>query len=775
MSEKSNASGLGATRTSRTVQAVRTLLRGSAVFIYALAAARAPLAGGLYPFGIAAVAAAPGSYGVFALFGACVGYLLPAGPEYIAKYLAAVFAVFLIKLIFSGFGSITGSGAYLPVVAAAGCGVAGAAALFAQGLGAAGAAQLFAETAVCACSAYFLGQAVPLAEHPDKLSAASPRGRVCIAFAFCVALLALARINIGVSLGRVIAVVAVLFTARYGPRLGGCAAGAATGMLLGLGDRSMALMLGGYAFGGLMADIFAPAGRFGCTAAFVLAQAVAAISGGGAVQSALTCMYEVTAAAAIFMLLPERLLARAAALVMPVREGSAETPEELRGRLRNAAGALDDVASMVAQVGGKLTRMRTADISQVCSGASETVCRRCAMKMYCWGAAYNDTMAAMDDMTSVLRHGGELVPQDAPHHFAGRCCRLAELLAEMNRRYGDYVEEGADAGRTGLMREVLVEEFTAMSKYLERMSSRAGGGNVLWRDSEQVRTAFASCGVKVTESIVAKDARGRLSVTAATDTDVEGEEPVLGDTERRTLVRELSQAVDCRLEGPFESGGPGGMLFLEKPALGCATGSAELTKSGERLCGDAADIFTSDGATVMMISDGMGCGGSAAVDSNLTLRAAERLLRADFGFDEALRTVNAAMMLKSGDESFATLDVAVIDLFAGRAEFFKAGSPPTYLRRSGRVERIAKTSLPVGILGRVKAERASARLRSGDLVVMVSDGVPTEDDAWLTGKLEKYDGDDPHALAEAIAAEARAKETDGHGDDITVVAAQITR
>jgi hypothetical protein len=97
-------------------------------------------------------------------------------------------------------------------------------------------------------------------------------------------------------------------------------------MLLGLGDRNMALMLGGYAFGGLMADVFAPAGRFGCTAAFVLAQAVAAISGGGSLAGALTGMYEVTAAAVIFMLLPEKLLARAAAAVMPERAADDAAP-----------------------------------------------------------------------------------------------------------------------------------------------------------------------------------------------------------------------------------------------------------------------------------------------------------------------------------------------------------------------------------------------------------------------------------------------------------------
>jgi hypothetical protein len=58
---------------------------------------------------------------------------------------------------------------------------------------------------------------------------------------------------------------------------------------------------------------------------------------------------------------------------------------------------------------------------------------------------------------------------------------------------------------------------------------------------------------------------------------------------------------------------------------------------------------------------------------------------------------------------------------------------------------------------------------------MVSDGVPVEDDAWLTSALERYDGDDPAKLAAAIAAQARAKETEGRGDDITVVAAIIKR
>lgn len=101
-------------------------------------------------------------------------------------------------------------------------------------------------------------------------------------------------------------------------------------------------------------------------------------------------------------------------------------------------------------------------------------------------------------------------------------------------------------------------------------------------------------------------------------------------------------------------------------------GSAQLSCTGEKLCGDAFESFQdSSGRLVAVLSDGMGSGGRAAVDGAMAAGLTSHLMQAGFGPDSVLRMVNAALMVKSGDESLATLDIASINLFTGRLESLK--------------------------------------------------------------------------------------------------------
>ena len=56
-------------------------------------------------------------------------------------------------------------------------------------------------------------------------------------------------------------------------------------------------------------------------------------------------------------------------------------------------------------------------------------------------------------------------------------------------------------------------------------------------------------------------------------------------------------------------------------------------------------------------------------------------------------------MLKNGQESFATIDLALIDLVsAKKAEFMKIGAATGYIRRADSIDSIFCNTLPAGIL-----------------------------------------------------------------------------
>ena len=170
----------------------------------------------------------------------------------------------------------------------------------------------------------------------------------------------------------------------------------------------------------------------------------------------------------------------------------------------------------------------------------------------------------------------------------------------------------------------------------------------------------------------------------------------------------------------------------------------------------------------------MGTGAPAALDSAMLCNLVGRLLEAGIPCGSALRLVNSALMVKGGRESLATLDTTVVDCYTGTALFYKAGAAPTFLRRQGRAMRLEATSLPAGILDCVEPVERRFDLREGDLILMVSDGVPTEE-PWVEEQLVTWDGEDPTELCRRIAEAARLRCRELKLDDITVAALRLEK
>ena len=98
-----------------------------------------------------------------------------------------------------------------------------------------------------------------------------------------------------------------------------------------------------------------------------------------------------------------------------------------------------------------------------------------------------------------------------------------------------------------------------------------------------------------------------------------------------------------------------------------------------------------DGKVALLLSDGMGVGPRAALESKATVTMLQRLISVGFDREFAVQTVNSVMLLRSMEETYATLDLAVIDLFTGELEFLKIASAPSFLRRENRVDIILPT------------------------------------------------------------------------------------
>ncbi|MCD7871771.1 MAG: serine/threonine-protein phosphatase [Clostridiales bacterium] len=163
----------------------------------------------------------------------------------------------------------------------------------------------------------------------------------------------------------------------------------------------------------------------------------------------------------------------------------------------------------------------------------------------------------------------------------------------------------------------------------------------------------------------------------------------------------------------------------------------------------------------------------AALDGAMGAGLLSKLLSAGFGFDSALKVVNSALLVKSNDESLATLDCACVDLFTGRVDFYKAGAPASYLVKNNHVTKCELSSMPAGILRGIEFAKRTAVLSNNDLIVLTSDGITDLGADWISAMLTGFEDTPVQVIADEILKEALNITKNMKEDDMSIIAARL--
>lgn len=194
-----------------------------------------------------------------------------------------------------------------------------------------------------------------------------------------------------------------------------------------------------------------------------------------------------------------------------------------------------------------------------------------------------------------------------------------------------------------------------------------------------------------------------------------------------------------------------------------------------KLCGDTVKMINDGrGHMIFIISDGMGKGGRAALDGAMGAGLLSKLLSAGFGFDSSLKVVNSALLVKSSEESLATLDCACVDLFNGKCEFYKAGAPKSYVLKNHSLSKCELSSMPAGILRGIEFAKRTTVLNVGDEIIMMSDGI-TDLGEILDEFIKVNDKVTSNERAQAILDFAMEHGDSRHRDDMSVIVARLIK
>ena len=215
--------------------------------------------------------------------------------------------------------------------------------------------------------------------------------------------------------------------------------------------------------------------------------------------------------------------------------------------------------------------------------------------------------------------------------------------------------------------------------------------------------------------------------------------------------------------------------FLSDDRYVMAIGKSETTKSKSNISGDSIlSARLKDGKYLVAISDGMGSGKEARKSSTQALRMLENLLLSGFDKKTSLDLINTAL-INQNKEIFATLDIAIIDLYMGNIEFIKSGACPTYIKNKKRVQMIKSSSLPAGIIEEAKIQTFDKDIQTGDIILMCSDGVLDSNieyknkELWVKYMLEDVETNNTQKISDLILNEAIDNNFGVPKDDMSIV------
>lgn len=749
------------------VPAVMRLSDCAVRFLLAAVLAGAELMGGHALFALALVGVCrPGAEGFAALLGAGLGYLSFWGVVEGLRYIAASMLVYAVALALGDF-ELYHRRWFMPLVSALLNGLVGFVYQSAAGWGRGDAVGFVTEVILTAGMVCLYRQAFEALEkrRPEEgFSVPQTVGALTLAATL---MMTLARVTVmgEYSMGRVLCVPAVLLAAWRGGVGIGSAAGVAAGLAMGFSAGYPTYYTLVYALPGLISGIFVKQKRSFCALAYGLSAAAAILwtweSGPGE-----TLLWEIAAGVLVFLLLPDKLLRRLAALVRQ------EQPKEEENYARQfAAFRLRQTAEAFRAVSGGLGTAfqgplvpNDGDAVRVFDRAADKVCARCKQKERCWQREYQATRTALTDALVPMLDRGAGALEDFPSHFSSRCLHFEAFLMAANGELIALLQRRRYDSRVRESRAAVCAQYGQLAQVLDRTAMElAQEPAVDVQRQRQIKQRMAALGLEG-RCAVYEDRYGHLQIEA------EG----VG-VERLALEGEmarLSELVGCPLR---DAGSEENRVHLcQREPLMAIAGVAAADREGQSVSGDAGVWFKDSGGWLnFLLCDGMGSGPEARRDSDCALRLLEKFLRAGLTPEEALNTVGEALALR-GEENggFTTVDLLRVDLFSGKSGVYKLGAAPTYLRRCGEVERLTGESFPAGVAAGSGPDVFHLTLNAGDCVLLVSDGVTSgRDDRWLRQILKEFDGLSPQELAGRVLKESGQRM--GAGDDRTVIALKL--
>ncbi|WP_232699031.1 stage II sporulation protein E [Brevibacillus daliensis] len=592
----------------------------------------------------------------------------------------------------------------------------------------------------------------------------------------------------GISMEHILSRYLLLLFAFVGGGTVGAAVGVVTGLILSLADVSALQQISLLAFSGLLAGLLKEGGKIGVIAGLVIGTAILAIYG-GVTDTLYFSLIETGIAAILFVLTPAMIWKQVASYI-PGTVEHAQSHQEYMRRIRAVtAGKIEQFSELFTQLSRSFSQTVEKDSEVVeeemdifLSRVTERTCQRCWKKEQCWDRDTEMTYQSMKSMLGTIYEHGTMHGSPLPKEWEKKCVKTEKVVQQMEQEYHRMMEYNQLRKQIEQSRKLVSDQLSGVSRVMSDFAKEIQREGVeLSLQEKQVSRALEGLGLSVRRVDIHSLEEGKVDIEISQPSCYGRDEcakivaPMLTDILGENIV---VKERDCEAY----KDGSCRMCLASARTFELDIGVAGAAKEGKLLSGDSFKTMDlGNGKVAVAISDGMGNGERAYMESQSALDLLQQLLKS--GLDEkiSIKTINSILALRSTEEMFATVDLAIIDLQSAMTRFVKIGSTPSFIKRGDDVFTVFASNLPVGILEEIEVDIVTRNLKPDDLLIMMSDGIyeaPRHIEnrqMWMKRLISQLQTDDPQEIADLLLERVIREHSGDIVDDMTVLVTRIDR
>lgn len=579
----------------------------------------------------------------------------------------------------------------------------------------------------------------------------------------------------------------LVFAFVGGPAIGSTV-GVVVGLILSLANVANLYQMSILAFSGLLGGLLKEGRKIGVAAGLLVGTFLITIYENSFILS--SSLIESALAIGLFLLTPASLFSNISRYIPGTEEHTKEQQQYLQKvrdvtskRVQQFSGVFHALANSFSGTdsSGIKVSAEKRDTDQFLSQVTERTCQSCFMKERCWKKEFDTTYELMDSMKDELTEHHQL-NRKLKREFENHCVKSNQVVDVMKEEVTYFMANHRLRQQMEESKRLVAEQLLGVSEVMDDFANEILKEREHHEKQErQIIEALKDLGIEIEKLDIYQLDKGNVDIEMTLslyDYRGEGEKviaPILSD-----ILNELVVVKEEEIS-PFPNG-TSYLAFRSAKEYILETGAANAARGGGFISGDSYRMIElGEGKFAVAISDGMGNGKRAKEESEETLRLLQQILQVGIPEKVAIKSINSILALRTTDEMFATLDLAVFDLNHAEVKFLKVSAAPSFIKRGDEIVKIEASNLPMGIIHEVDVDIVSEQLQSDDLLILMSDGIfegpkhVENTELWVKRKLKEMKTDNPQEIADLLLEEVIRTKSGEIDDDMTVLVTKIMK